>query len=161
MYICVDRVYVKAGLEREKAAVLMVMAALSDGRKTVVSAVPGYRGSTESWTDVLRNLKHRGLECTGLVVGNGHLGIWGALRTVYPQAAEQRCWNHKILNVLDRLPKRQQEEAKRMLRRIPPPLDSGRGAAALECVYRMVSRPLLLYPGQGPVAGLRPPDHLP
>ena len=53
------------------------------------------------------------------MIGDGHLGIWGALRNVYPQAAEQRCWNHKILNVLDRLPKRHQQEAKLMLRRIP------------------------------------------
>ena len=115
----VDGVYVKAGLERERAAVLVVMAALSDGRKVVVSAVPGYRESTESWSNVLRDMKRRGLECPRLVIGDGHLGIWGALRNVYPQAAEQRCWNHKILNVLDRLPKRHQEEAKLMLRRIP------------------------------------------
>ena len=53
------------------------------------------------------------------MVGDGHLGIWGALRNVYRQAAEQRCWNHKVMNVLDRLPKRRQEEAKLLLRRIP------------------------------------------
>ena len=51
--------------------------------------------------------------------GDGHLGIWGALRNVYPQAAEQRCWNHKIVNVLAKLPKRQQDQAKLMLRTIP------------------------------------------
>ena len=55
--------------------------------------------------EVLRGLKERGLECPRLVIGDGHLGIWGALRNVYPEAAEQRCWNHKILNVLDKLPK--------------------------------------------------------
>ena len=97
----------------------MVMAALSDGRKVVVSAIPGYRESIESWSDVLRDMRRRGLECPRLVIGDGHLGIWGALRNVYPQAAEQRCWNHKILNVLDRLPKRQQDQAKLMLRTIP------------------------------------------
>ena len=106
VYMWVDGVYVKAGLEREKAAILVVMAALSDGRKVVVSAIPGYRESIESWSDVLRDMRRRGLECPRLVIGDGHLGIWGALRNVYPQAAEQRCWNHKILNVLDRLPKR-------------------------------------------------------
>ena len=90
----VDGVYVKAGLEKEKAAVLVVMAALSDGSKVVVSTVPGYRESTESWSEVLRDIKRRGLSCPRLVVGDGHLGIWGALRNVYPQAAEQRCWNH-------------------------------------------------------------------
>ena len=95
-----DGVYVQAGLEKEKAAVLVVMAALSDGSKVVVSTVPGYRESTESWSEVLRDIKRRGLSCPRLVVGDGHLGIWGALRNVYPQAAEQRCWNHKIVNVL-------------------------------------------------------------
>ena len=119
VYMWVDGVYVKAGLEREKAAILVVMAALSDGRKVVVSAIPGYRESTESWSDVLRDMRRRGLECPRLVIGDGHLGIWGALRNVYPQAAEQRCWNHKILNVLDRLPKRQQDQAKLMLCTIP------------------------------------------
>ena len=119
VYMWVDGVYVKAGLEKEKAAVLVVMAALSDGSKVVVSTVPGYRESTESWSEVLRDIKRRGLSCPRLVVGDGHLGIWGALRNVYPQAAEQRCWNHKIVNVLAKLPKRQQDQAKLMLRPIP------------------------------------------
>ena len=107
VYVWVDGVYVKAGLEKEKAAILVVMAA------------PGYRESTQSWSDVLRDIKRRGLRWPRLVVGDGHLGIWGALRNVYRQAAEQRCWNHKVMNVLDRLPKRRQEEAKLLLRRIP------------------------------------------
>ena len=119
VYMWVDGVYVKAGLEKEKAAVLVVMAALSDGSKVVVSTVPGYRESTESWSEVLRDIKRRGLSCPRLVVGDGHLGIWGALRNVYPQAAEQRCWNHKIVNVLAKLPKRQQDQAKLMVRTIP------------------------------------------
>ena len=112
VYMWVDGVYVKAGFEKDKAAVLVVIAALSDGKKVVVSAVPGYRESTQSWSDVLRDLRDRGLSCPRLVVGDGHLGIWGALGNVYPQAAEKRCWNHKIINVLDRLPKRQQGQAR-------------------------------------------------
>ena len=119
VYMWVDGVYVKAGLEREKAAVLVVMAALSDGSKVVVSAVPGYRESTRSWSEVLRDLRDRGLNCPRLVAGDGHLGIWGALRNVWPQAGEQRCWNHKILNVLDKLPKRQHDQGRLMLRNIP------------------------------------------
>ena len=126
VYMWVDGVYVKAGLEKEKAAVLVVMAALSDGSKVVVSTVPGYRESTESWSEVLRDIKRRGLSCPRLVVGDGHLGIWGALRNVYPQAAEQRCWNHKIVNVLAKLPKRQQDQAKLMVRTIPPTRRLGR-----------------------------------
>ena len=119
VYMWVDGVYVKAGLEREKAAILVVMAALSDGSKVVVSAVPGYRESTRSWSEVLRDLRDRGLNSPRLVAGDGHLGIWGALRNVWPQAGEQRCWNHKILNVLDKLPKRQHDQGRLMLRNIP------------------------------------------
>ncbi len=119
VYLWVDGVYVKAGLEKEKAAILVVLAALSDGSKVVVTAVPGYRESTESWSEVLRDLRRRGMDCPRLVVGDGHLGIWGALRNVYPEAAEQRCWNHKIINVLDKLPKREHVQAKQMLCRIP------------------------------------------
>ena len=113
VYVWVDGVYVKAGLECEKAAILVVIGALSDGTKTVLSVVPGYRESTQSWSEALRDLRDRGMNCPKLVVGDGHLGIWGALRNVYPDAREQRCWNHKIINVLDKLPKRL------MLRGIP------------------------------------------
>jgi transposase-like protein len=119
VYMWVDGVYVKAGLERDKAVILVVLAALSDGRKVVVTAVPGYRESTESWSDVLRDLKQRGMMCPKIIVGDGHLGIWGALRNVYPQAAEQRCWNHKIVNVLGKLPKRDHSQAKLVLCHIP------------------------------------------
>ncbi len=119
VYMWVDGVYVKAGLERDKAAVLVVMAALSDGSKVVVSVVPGYRESTRSWSEVLRDLRDRGLNCPRLVVGDGHLGIWGALRNVWPEAGEQRCWNHKIINVLDKLPKRQYEQGRLLLRNVP------------------------------------------
>ena len=119
VYLWVDGVYVKAGLEKDKAAILVVLAALSDGRKVIVTVVPGYRESTESWSEVLRDLKRRGMECPRLVVGDGHLGIWGALRNVYPEVAEQRCWNHKILNVLSRLPKRDHAQAKLILCHTP------------------------------------------
>ena len=124
----------KAGLEREKTAFLVVIAALSDGSKRVLSAEPGYRESVESWSETLRSLKSRGMNCPRLVVGDGHLGIWGALRNVYPEADEQRCWNHKLLNVLDRLPKRDQAQAKMMLKRIPY-AESRREAERLRSVF--------------------------
>lgn len=119
VYLWCDGVYVKAGLEREKAAVLVVLAALSDGRKVVLAVTPGYRESTASWSDVLRDLNRRGMKCPRVVVGDGNLGLWAALRNVYPEAAEQRCWNHKIVNVLDKVPKRQQEAAKGLVCAIP------------------------------------------
>jgi transposase-like protein len=79
VYVWVDGVYVKAGFEKEKAAVLVVLAALSDGTKRVLAIAPGYRESEGSWSEVLRDLKARGLKCPRLVVGDGHLGIWAAL----------------------------------------------------------------------------------
>ncbi len=79
----------------------------------------GKRQAAPFSKEVLRDLRDRGLNCPRLVVGDGHLGIWGALRNVWPQAGEQRCWNHKILNVLDKLPKRQHDQGRLMLRNIP------------------------------------------
>lgn len=119
VYLWVDGIYVKAGLEKDKAALLVVLAALSDGCKVVLAVTPGHRESTASWAAVLRDLRERGLRPPRLVVGDGHLGIGAALRTVYPEADEQRCWNHRILNVLDKLPKRQQGAAKALLCKIP------------------------------------------
>ena len=102
----------RQGLEKEKAAVLVVMAALSDGSKVVVSL---YRESTENWSEVLRDIKRRGLSCPRLVVGDGHLGIWGALRNVYAGGRAT------LLEPQDpcQAPKRQQDQAKLMLRTIP------------------------------------------
>jgi transposase-like protein len=118
VYLWVDGVYVKAGLEKEKAALLVAIGGLSNGQKVVLAVEPGYRESTESWSGMLRDLKSRGMNCPRLVVGDGHLGIWGALSNVYPQAGEQRCWNHKMVNVLDKLPKKVQWEAKGRLQKI-------------------------------------------
>lgn len=119
VYVWVDGIYVKAGLEKEKAALLVVLGALSDGRKVVLALVPGHRESTESWAGVLRDLRARGMVSPKLVIGDGHLGVWGALRNVYPEVAEQRCWNHKIVNVMDKLPRKQQAQAKVLLSQIP------------------------------------------
>ncbi len=119
VYMWVDGVYVKAGIEKDKAALLVIVAALSDGRKVIVAMEAGQRESTESWSFVLRNLRERGLRAPRLVVGDGHLGIWGALANIYPGVQEQRCWNHRIVNVKDKLPKRLQEEGVALLKVIP------------------------------------------
>ena len=111
VYLWVNGVYVKAGVEKEKAAVLVVLAALSDGRKGLVTLVPGHRESTEGWSEVLRDLKARGLVAPTLVIGDGHLGIWAGLENVSPGAKEQRYWNHRIVNALDKVPKRLQATA--------------------------------------------------
>jgi putative transposase len=119
VYLWADGLYVKAGLEREKAALLVVIGAFEDGHKEILAVTPGYRESTESWAAVLRQLRGRGLSAPALVLADGQLGIWAALRQVWPEAAEQRCWNHKILNVLDRLPKKLHAEARVLLTPIP------------------------------------------
>lgn len=118
VYIWVDGVYLKAGLEKEKAALLVIVGALSDGRKVILAMEPGYRESTESWASVLRDLKERGMNCPRMATGDGNLGFWGALASVYPDTQEQRCWNHKIVNVLDKLPRKAQPQAKRHLTEI-------------------------------------------
>ncbi len=119
VYLWADGVYVKAGLEKDKAAILVVIAALRDGRKVVLAVESGYRESTESWAAVLRDLKARGLRAPRLLIADGHLRIWSAVRSIFPTVAEQRCWNHRLLNVLDKLPKTLQAEARRLLTPIP------------------------------------------
>ena len=119
VYLWVDGVYVKAGLEKEKAALLVAVGVLRDGRKVVLAVEPGHRESTEAWSAVLRDLKQRGMRSPRLVIGDGHLGIWGALRNVFPDADEQRCWNHRMVNVLDKVPKKEQRQAKLLLTAIP------------------------------------------
>src|SRR5260370_6256445 len=98
---------------------LVVLAGLRDGRKVILAVESGYRESTESWAALLRDLKRRGLRAPKLVIGDGHLGIWGALTAIYREAAEQRCWNHRIMNVLDKLPLKRQAEARSLLTKIP------------------------------------------
>lgn len=118
VYLWADGLYVKAGLEDTKAALLVLIGALADGRKVVLAVESGQRESTESWAGVLRDLKTRGLGAPKLTVADGHLGIWGALAQVYPASAEQRCWNHKLRNVLDAVPQHAQAEVKGHLQRL-------------------------------------------
>jgi putative transposase len=119
VYVWADGIYVKAGLEKDKAAMLVLIAALRDGRKVVLAVESGYRESTESWAALLRDLTARGLRAPRLLIADGHLGIWGAVGAVFPTVGEQRCWNHRLVNVLDTLPKKLQAEARELLTKIP------------------------------------------
>jgi putative transposase len=116
VYVWADGVYFNIRLEEDRLACLVVVGVLPDGRKEVIALEDGYRESTESWASVLRDLKRRGMPAPMLAVGDGNLGFWAALREVYPETQEQRCWKHKLANVLDKLPKRLQARAKEMLR---------------------------------------------
>lgn len=115
VYLWADGVYFRVRLEEDRLACLVIIGLLADGTKEVIALEDGYRESQESWASLLRDLKRRGMPAPVLAVGDGALGLWGALRDIYPEAREQRCWVHKIANVLDKLPKRLQARAKAML----------------------------------------------
>lgn len=119
VYAWADGIYVKAGLEHTKAALLVIIGALKDGRKVVLAVESGQRESKEAWARVLRDLRDRGLKPWRATVADGHLGIWAALAEVSPQAEELRCWNHRIVNVIDHLPKKRWPEACQLLKQIP------------------------------------------
>src|SRR5205807_4215948 len=87
----------------------------ADGHKELVAVGDGFRESTESWAEVLRDLKRRGMRAPMLAISDGALGFWGALREVFPESREQRCWVHKIANVLDAVPSSLQPKVKAAL----------------------------------------------
>jgi len=115
-YIWADGVYLDAGQAEERTALLCVLGAREDGEKELLAIELGYRESTVSWADVLRDLRDRGLTAPLVAVGDGALGLWAALREVFPATTHQRCWNHRVLNVQDKLPKRLQPAARQRLR---------------------------------------------
>ena len=118
-YLFCDGVHVKVRLgEDKRLCLLVVIGVREDGYKELLAVEDGYRESIESWSTVLRDLKDRGMNEPKLVTGDGALGLWGALRDVFPNVVEQKCWVHKIANVLDALPKRVQPRAKEMLHEI-------------------------------------------
>lgn len=118
-YIWADGVHFGIRLEEDKRlAALVIIGVRPDGRKEVLALEDGYRESTESWATLLRDLKRRGLPAPKLAVADGALGFWAALRDIYPETDEQRCWVHKLANVLDKLPKRLQPRAKSHLHEI-------------------------------------------
>ncbi len=119
VYVWADGLYVKAGLEDSKAALLVLIGALTDGRKVVLAVESGQRESTASWGVVLRELRARGLPPWRCTIADGHLGIWAALAEQQPTAAEQRCWNHRITNVLDAIPTKHQAQARTLLCAMP------------------------------------------
>lgn len=119
VYVWADGLYVKAGLEDSKAALLVLVGAGTDGRKVILAVTSGQRESKESWGAVLRDLRARGLKPWRCTIADGHLGIWAALGEQQPTAAEQRCWNHKLVNVLDAIPKKHQAAASPLLKAMP------------------------------------------
>ena len=118
VYVWAAGIYVKAGLESTKAALLVLIAALADGTKVVLAVESGHRESSESWAEILRDLTARGLPAPACVVGDGALGLRNAVGQVWPHAAEQRCWNHKLRNVVDAVPLKHQPDVQGAVQRI-------------------------------------------
>lgn len=117
VYLWADGIHFNVRLEDERICMLVLIGTLEDGKKELVAVYDGYRESKLSWQDVLRDLKKRGLKyAPKLAVGDGALGFWAALAEVFPETRHQLCWVHKMANVLDKLPKSVQPQAKDRLR---------------------------------------------
>jgi transposase-like protein len=115
VYLWADGIHLNVRLEQEKLCLLVMIGVRVDGTKQLVALTDGYREATESWADLLRDCKRRGMRAPVLAVGDGALGFWGALREVFPKTKEQRCWFHKIANILAALPKSAHPGAKKAL----------------------------------------------
>jgi transposase-like protein len=118
VYVWADGVHFRIRLEEDRLCALVMIAVRPDGTKELIAIEDGYRESTESWAGVLRGLRRRGMRAPVLAVGDRALGFWKALRDVWPETREQRCWVHRIANVLDKLPKRLHAKAKAALHEI-------------------------------------------
>jgi putative transposase len=122
VYVWADGVYFNVRLADEanrRQCILVLMGATAEGKKELIGLADGYRESEQSWTELLLDLKHRGLTIDPkLAVADGALGFWAAARKLWPSTREQRCWVHKTANVLNCLPKSAQPKAKSMLQEI-------------------------------------------
>jgi putative transposase len=130
VYCWVDGIHLKVRLEADKVCLLVIIGVRADGTKELVVLSDGFRESAESWADLLRDCKRRGMRAPVLAVGDGALGFWKAVRDVFPETAEQRCWWHKIGNVLAALPKSAHPGAKRALAEIYNAEDKDHAIAA-------------------------------
>jgi len=133
VYAWVDGIHTKVRLGGDdRLCCLVVVGARPDGTKELVALSDGYRESQESWAELLRDLKKRGMRAPVLAVGDGALGFWAAMRDVFPQTRHQRDWVHKTGNVLDSLPKSVHGRAKRAIREITEAEDKGEAAKAIK-----------------------------
>ena len=130
VYLWADGIHVNIRLEEHKLCLLVMIGVRADGRKELVALADGYRESAESWADLLRDCARRGMRAPVLAAGDGALGFWGALREVFPQTTEQRCWFHKTANVLAALPKSAHPGAKKVLAEIRNAEDKQHALAA-------------------------------
>ena len=118
VYCWVDGIHLKVRLEQDKVCLLVMIGVRADGKKELVALADGFRESSQSWADLLRDCKRRGMAAPVLAVGDGALGFWKAIREVFPATREQRCWFHAGGNVLAALPKSAHPGAKAALAEI-------------------------------------------
>lgn len=140
VYVWADGIHFNVRLEEERLCALVLVGVRVDGRKELIAIEDGYRESTESWADLLRDLKRRGMRAPVLAVGDGALGFWAALREVFPQTGHQRCWVHKRANVLNALPNSAQPTARRMLAAIRDAEDREHAEQALAAFVRAFAK---------------------
>jgi transposase-like protein len=136
VYVWADGVHLKIRLEEARACVLVLIGVRADGSKELIAMDEGYRESGESWANLLRDAERRGMRAPVLAVGDGALGFWKALREIFPDTREQRCWVHKTANVLDTLPKSAQPAAKAAIAEIYNAEDQERAATAVTAFAR-------------------------
>jgi putative transposase len=119
VYVWADGVYLQARMEPQAECMLVLIGATPEGKKELLGFRTGMRESAQSWKELLVDLKARGLSIAPeIAVGDGALGFWRALDEAFPSTRHQRCWQHKTLNVLDKLPKSVQPNAHKDLREI-------------------------------------------
>lgn len=119
VYVWVDGIHTRVRLGADdKLCCLVMVGARIDGRKELIALQDGYRESTQSWAELLRDLKKRGMRAPVLAIGDGAVGFWGALRDAFPQTRHQRDWVHKTANVLDGLPKSVHVRAKKAIKEV-------------------------------------------
>ena len=138
VYVCADGIHVNIRLDEEKLCLLVMIGVRVDGTKELIALTDGYRESSGSWADLLRDCARRGMRAPVLAAGDGALGFWSALREVFPTIREQRCWFHKIGNVLSALPKSAHPGAKKALAEIYNAEDrehARRAVAAFKLAY--------------------------
>jgi transposase-like protein len=132
VYLFADGIHFKVRLEEARLCALVIVGVRSDGTKELVSISDGHRESIESWADILRDLKRRGMTAPVLAVGDGALGFWGALADVFPDTVHQRCWVHKLANVMNALPKSAQPAARAALKEVSNAEDREHAETALD-----------------------------
>ncbi|MGH3402323.1 MAG: IS256 family transposase [Streptosporangiaceae bacterium] len=132
VYLWVDGIHLGIRLGEGKLCLLVMIGVRADGRKELVALADGYRESSESWADLLRDCKRRGMRAPVLAVGDGALGFWKAVREVLPETREQRCWFHKIANVLGALPRSAHPGARNALAEIWNAEDKDHARAAVK-----------------------------